>query len=201
MFFSKSQKYVLELVAHGYLFDHGFVESKKTGDVVFKDGSPQPWLSYPFLDFFIPRLKNDISLFEYGLGNSTRYFSKKVIHHNGVEHDQSWFAKIEKELGGDNFKFVDEANYVSSISDFGKKYNLIIVDGILREKCLMYCKDFLEEDGVIILDDAERNEYVESSNALLQQGFNRLDFVGMKAFGRHASSTAIFYKKGNWLNI
>ena len=129
------------------------------------------------------------------------YFSKRMSEHYGVEHDPQWFQKIEKSLDADRFKLIEAQSYVSAIAEFNKTFGLIIIDGINRQECLLYSPAYLSEDGIIVLDAAARDEYQESIDKLLNKGFKKIDFVGMKAFGRHASSTAIFYKEGNWLNI
>lgn len=202
IFFSKDQKYLLELVNHGYLYDHGFVKSKVVGEVVFQDGSPAPWLSYPFLDFFLPKLDFSISLFEYGMGNSTLHYNTIIDHHFGIEHDAIWFEKLmERNLTRKSFKLVSEEEFVKSIALFERRFQLIIIDGIKRNECLKFCVDFLEPDGVIVLDDSERPQYSEEIDKLKQSGFKGLDFKGMKAFGRHASCTSLYYRENNWLNI
>lgn len=189
------------MVNHGYLFDNGFVRSKIEGEVVFKDGSPAPWLSYPFLEFFIPRLKSSISLFEYGLGNSSLFFMDKLGDHYGVEHDIVWYEKLQESIDTEKLKLVKKKDFSDSISNFGRKFQVIIIDGILRNECLNKCTEFLEPDGIIILDDAEREEYAHEIKNLKLKGFKSLEFYGMKAFGRHSSSTNIYYRSNNWLNI
>jgi len=202
VFFSKSQKYLLELYNHGYLYERGFVKSKETGEVVFQDGSPAPWLSYPFLDFFLPRLTSSTSIFEYGMGNSTLCYDRMVDQLYAIEHDPAWFQKIHsKLLNSQNYKLVDEGDFVRSISLFERRFKVIIIDGLLRNECMTVCVDYLEEDGVIILDDSEREEYQTTMEGLQKRGFRSLGFVGMKAFGRHATETTLFYRSANWLNI
>lgn len=202
LFFSKSQKYLLELHSHGYLFDQGFVKSKDLDQVVFADGTPAPWLSYPFLDFFIPRLNKSFSLFEYGLGNSSLYYSTKIEDHFGVEHDSKWYEILmDKHLNGDNFKNCSDLDYINAIDSFDRKFDIIIIDGILREECIVKAMDYLTSRGVIILDDSERSIFLDSKELLRKAQFRSLPFFGMKAYGRHNSSTTVFYRPDNCLDI
>jgi len=40
-------------------------------------------------------------------------------------------------------------------------FDFVFIDGILREQCLVKAKDLLEEDGIVMLHDAERTSYQE----------------------------------------
>lgn len=53
----------------------GWVESVRTGKPCRKDGSPIPWMNYSVIQFLDERLNKDLSLFEYGSGNSTMFYA------------------------------------------------------------------------------------------------------------------------------
>ena len=194
---------------NGYLVDTGWNNSFVSKEPLDKNGKPIPWLTYPAISFLSDRLSinNDISLFEYGSGNSTIYYSLRVKKVIAVEHNKEWFDKIKNRLNKNAeiiFKEVDEdrdGDYSRTIKSTNEKFNIVIIDAEERVNCIKNCCDSLTEDGVIILDDSERKEYTDGIEFLSRKGFKRLDFYGIAAGIMYQKSTSIFYRKLNCLNI
>ena len=190
---------------HGYLVDTGWIKSFLHKEPLDKDGKPIPWLVYPAISFLRKRLNADMSLFEYGCGNSTIYFSQAVKKVVSAEHSRQWFEKIKARVENNAeviFSELDEnGKYCRTIKTTGVRYNIIIIDGEDRVNCIKNCLENLTEDGVIILDDSDRNEYDSGIKFLVQKGFKRLDFWGISAGFMNYKATTIFYRGLNCLNI
>ena len=92
-----------------------------------------------------------MKVFEWGSGGSTIYFKDKAFSWISIEHDPDWYRKIKK-MGGNVFLEKKE-NYIHSLVPS----SLIIVDGILREECMMRA---LEEESLVICHDARRWQYL-----------------------------------------
>lgn len=187
---------------HGYIFESGFLKSFRQKEVVFENGKPAPWFNYSFLDFLIPRLNESFLIFEYGLGNSTRYFNSVGQHCYGVEHSESWYTRVlDDSMDKDNYVLSNDFEYVNTIQKTDRKFDIIIVDGILREECMKMGLNYLSEKGVMILDDSEKQEYEDSIQEIKLKGYKELKISGLKALGRHYSSTSVLYKINNCLEI
>ncbi|NOX17184.1 MAG: class I SAM-dependent methyltransferase [Chlorobi bacterium] len=196
---------LIQLYVDSAIKDDGWFLSYKTKQSVDKNGNPIPWNTYPFLSFIEPRLKSDFEVFEYGSGNSTIWYAKKVSSIIAVEHDKEWYDKI-KETMPKNAEIIlssesDSGIYAGEISKRGKRFHIIIVDGIFRNESLSASFDYLRDDGVIVFDDAERDDYIKSFELLKEKGFRRIDFRGMRGITSIANATAIFYRDNNCLNI
>jgi hypothetical protein len=50
-------------------------------------GEPIPWFSHPLIDFLKDRLSKDMTVFEYGCGNSTLWWADRVRSVTGVKND------------------------------------------------------------------------------------------------------------------
>lgn len=202
----------------------GWFESVRTKESIDSAGNAQPWFTYPFLAFFEERLQRDFKLFEFGAGQSTLYYAKILSVVHAVEHDPSWHSKIIKandEMGGvarirlekipaehagkslTDVSFVEETNdYVSSISEYGLKYDVVVVDGLFRNSCATNCVNYLSDDGVIVVDNTHNETEMKScSDALADLGFKRLDFFGMCAIFSQLSCTSVFYRSKNCFKI
>ena len=187
-----------------YLYESGWMQSYTSKKPINSAGEPMPWLSLPFVHFLEPKLKDNMQMFEYGAGYSTLYFKERVGLIHGVEHDKGWLDQIADHLNSSNveiqYKSLDEG-YVKAIAQSGIKYDLIIVDGRMREQCALFAADYLSEQGVLILDDSEREKYGAVPLLLEKKGFKKIDFWGMALGGVHKKNTSLFYRANNILEI
>ncbi len=193
-----SQKY------SGYLVDVGWFNSFLYKSAVDDDYQPIPWTTYPFIDFIKERLTKEMRVFEYGSGNSTFYYAQHVKEVTSVEHDPNWYKLILEKKPVNVVLILSELNndkYCRVVQSKGDLYDLIIVDGEKRNKCMEYSISSLSARGVIILDDSERNEYKMGIDFLLQNKFRKLDFWGIAPTVLFKKCTTIFYKDGNCLRI
>ena len=95
-------------------------------------GNPIPWMNYGVVDFLKDRLTKKMSLFEYGSGYSTIFFSKYCKDVLAIEHEQIWYEKMNT-LIPDNctVKYYNRTErkegYAKYIVNQSKKYHVIIV--------------------------------------------------------------------------
>ena len=82
-----------------------------------------------------------------------------------------------------------------------RKFAIIIVDGRDRVNCILNSTSSISQDGVLILDDSEREEYQNGVIHLKQLGYNELDFWGIAPGIFYNKCTSIFYKDNNCLGI
>jgi hypothetical protein len=189
----------------GYLSSIGWFKAFDTQQAVDGDGQPLPWVTYSFIDFIKTRLNKDLSIFEYGSGNSTLFYASRVKKVVSVEHDKAWYQKIVKAKAS-NAEMIYTAlerggEYCKKASLLGEKFDVIIVDGRDRVNCCTYSLEALTERGVIVLDDSERKEYDEARIFLTNKGFKELPFTGISPGLFYEKATSIFYKPNNCLSI
>lgn len=193
----------VQLYLDGALKQYGWFKSFHAKQSIDFNGNPLPWYTYPFILFLKPRLEADFQVFEYGSGSSTRWYAARVGHITAVEHDHDWIAQIKPKLPT-NAEVLERPlgdSYVKSVQSTGVKYHIIVVDGRNRVKCAKYAADFLRPDGVLILDNSEREWYTCAKEYLAEQGFRRLDFIGMAPIVGIETCTSVFYRDGNCLGI
>lgn len=88
----------VQLILESALIDDGWFKSYYKKESIDKEYNPIPWNTYPFIKFIGPRLKKNLNVFEYGCGNSTLWYSKRVKSIIAVENDKDWFEKIKSQL-------------------------------------------------------------------------------------------------------
>lgn len=197
---------ILALRNYGYLHDVGWIRSFVAKESIDKDGNPIPWLSYPIIDFLEKKLNDKLTVFEYGGGNSTRYYCEKVKEVYTVESDYDWFKHLKKNCGKNVVLFYEPIeqegkDYILKPKTVNKNFDIIIIDGMVRKECLGVCKNFLSKSGVIIVDDTGVHDYGNSINELIRSGFRKIEFCGMSSLVTTKKCTSILYRPNNCLNI
>ncbi len=196
---------LLSLRLSGYLLDVGWFSAFKTGEPVDKNFEPLPWLTYSFIDFIIERLRNEFNVFEFGSGNSTLFFAKRVMEVTSVEHNIEWYNKLKNKIPDNSNLILSKSDgsedYVGVLKQSNKKYDLIIIDGIHRVDCCLSVSNYLTDKGVIILDDSERVQFSKGIEHLINEGYKRIDYWGIAPGFVIRKCTTIIYKTKNCLCI
>jgi len=202
----KLLKQLLSMETSGYLYEIGWIESFKKQLPIDRDGKPLPWVTYSFIDFISDRLDGNMDIFEYGSGNSTLWYAQKVNSVTSVEHDKQWFEKIKNSMPDNVSIYNEELVYGGKYSQFsenlGLKFDIVIVDGRDRVNCMKSAINSVKSNnGVIILDDSERESYKNGVEFLIKKGFKKIDFWGISPGLFYKKCTTIFYKENNCLGI
>ncbi len=184
-----------------YLVKTGYLKSFEKGYPVDLGMNPLPWMNYPFLGFIKTRLNKNQNLFEFGSGYSTVFFAKKLKSVTSVEYDKEWFEKAKemtKSFSNTEIIFQElNDNYPKAIGKTERKFELIIIDGRKRVQCALNSFEHLTSDGILILDDSSREEYLEIWDFYLGKGFREITFQGLKPNGFSIDHTTVFYRDGN----
>lgn len=188
-----------------YLTDRGWIESRRRKESVDQNGQPIPWITYPALDFLERRIRPDMTVFEFGGGNSTLWWAKRTRHVTTVEHDASWASRlielIPSNVNLTHVPLEKGGDYSQHAQRSGGKYHIIVVDGRDRVNCAVSSVHSLCPDGVIVWDNTERRRYNPGITALGEMGFRRVEFRGPAPINTWESETSVFYRPGNCLGI
>jgi hypothetical protein len=204
----KEMTHLFNLRDHGYLASKGYFTSLHQRRPLDAAGKPLPWLSYPFIDFIGPRLRDNQAVLEFGSGNSTLYFASRVGTVCSVEHDRAWYEVISRSMPGNvaiNLVPLDVATgnqaYIAAGASFGRKFDLVLIDGRERVETMMQAVGLLNDGGVIVLDNADREKYATGVKFLHGRGFRSIHFVGMCPGGYRSACTQLFYRPCNCLDV
>lgn len=198
-------RFLITIIDSGYLNEIGWYNSYKTKSPQNNQGDPIPWMTYSIIEFLNTKLNSTIKILEFGSGSSTHYFAKKCNHVDSIEHEKAWFEKVNLNKPANSTIHLTELVYGGEYSNYAnnlnKKFELIIVDGRDRVNCLKNSFGFLTENGVMILDDSERDDYKEGVNFLISKGMKKIDFWGISPGLFYNKSSTLFYFENNCFNI
>lgn len=91
--------------------------------------------------------------------------------------------------------------YARTIARQNRPFDVVVIDGKERERCLEVAPDCLTPGGVILLDDANPAVYGDAIAAVEARGFRVLRFEGLKAGSIGVARTVLFYRPDNVLRI
>ena len=169
------------------------------------DGRPIPWMNYPVIDLLRERLTKDLHLFEFGSGFSTTFYAQLVGHVTSIEYDPDWYEQVSQDAPGNvELKLIAQdvdGDYCRAIGATGRQYDVVIVDGRDRVNCLKQSVNSLNDHGIIVLDDSEREIYREGIDFVHDQGFRSLSFDGQKPTLNGIYQASVFYRSNNCLGI
>ncbi|MGN0395729.1 MAG: hypothetical protein ACI4EF_10215 [Coprococcus sp.] len=165
-----------------------------------------PWLSKPFIDFIRPRLNKNMSVFEWGCGNSTLFWSHNVERVTAIEYNPKWIDKMKNVIGSNAeiryYPLEYDGSYCRAINETNKQYDIVLIDGRDRVRCARNCVKNLKREGVIIWDNSQREYYQEGFIFLKEQGFKSLNFSGLfHGVPFREEETTLFYRPDNILEI
>lgn len=190
---------------HGYLAQTGWLRSARKRHSVDRRGRPIPWYTYPATSFLQARVHAKIRVFEWGMGSSTLWWSSIADLVASVEHDFAWYSAVSKRLGTSNAKLhylpLENGDGYSEIVLQHPGCNLIAVDGVNRGDCINQALKVIPADGVILIDNTEREAYRPSLQVLQDTGFRQIAFCGLGPIGTKGWKTSVFYRDGNCLGI
>ncbi len=201
----KRLKALLSYNNKGYLNKIGWFNAFDSKESVDENGNPLPWVTYSFIDFIKNRLNKQHKVFEFGSGNSTYFYAKYAEKVVSVEHDKKWYNKLHNSMPENSNLIYCElsknGDYCRAPIKLNEKFDIVIVDGRDRVNCCIQATDALSNNGVVILDDSERDIYQDGVQYLINNGFKQISFSGISPGLFYLKSTSVFYKSNNCLNI
>jgi len=183
------------------LASSGWLNSLLNGKPVDAKGNPVPWFTYPAIDFLDRLNAKAFDVFEWGAGQSTLWWAKRVRSVRAVDHDAGWYQKVRSGLP-ENARVelqVEMAGYVSAIGSDDATFDVVVVDGKHRNECIDAAILRCKTEGLIVLDNSDRRAYGAGIERLMQAGYRRIDFFGLLPSYLYRSCTSVFFKDDRYV--
>ena len=120
--------------------DYGYAYSSFKWSAIDKNNNPLPWYTYPAVEYLKQLDYSQKTVFEYGSGNTSIFWSKLAKKVISVEDNNDWYKKVRQNLDtykleNCELKFIpDKEHYVKKILKH-ENFDLIIIDGRHRFEC------------------------------------------------------------------
>lgn len=160
-----------------------------------------PWIPDAASLFLHYIIRFNWRVFEWGLGNSTRWLARRAREVISVEHNHKWLERFGEVPRNVEVKFVpadsgtigtdpaNPAHYFSNelpscnfrkyvgVIDTRELFDLIFIDGRARPSCLSHAVLHLKPGGYLVLDNSDREYYLSYKPLVLDQ-WERYTFFG-----------------------
>jgi hypothetical protein len=157
------------------------------------EGSPLPWYTYPAIEYLRQLDFSRCSVFEYGSGNSSRFWAEHARSVASVESDPQWYRFSSSDLPA-NLEVVLRTGckeYVQAIPRDGTRFDVIVIDGMYRYDCAVESVHRIREGGMILLDNSDW--FPETARLLRDAGLSQVDFIGAGPVNSYAWCTSVFF--------
>ena len=115
---------------------------------------------------FIAARNGDVRVLEFGSGGSTMFLLRLGATVTTVEHHAGWADALQRKAESrgiaKNLTLLRrDRPYHDVPADFpaGTKFDILLDDGRERLECLRYALNYVESDGLVLLDDSQRERY------------------------------------------
>jgi hypothetical protein len=184
------------VVSH-LLQDYGWLRSVREGKVVDATGMPIPWFTYPAIDYIRQLDLSGKTIFEWGAGYSTLFWSSRAKSVISVETDPLWYSLLKPQLAS-NCELIlatREVEQYSSLIQNKNGFDVIVIDGTgeSRAACSRIAITNLRPGGLIILDNSDL--WLTSSQILRDSGLIQVDFTGFAPMSAHCHTTSVYFSR------
>ena len=164
---------------------HWLFSLTKVHDSVAMVDLDVPWWTYRAIDEverWLAERPRPARVFEYGSGASTVWLARRAASVCSVEHHEEFAALMLGALASidnatlivrpptaarnpavpsakEGYAGLDFASYVDAIDETDDPFDLIVVDGRARERCLDRALRRLAKDGLVVFDNSRRRRY------------------------------------------
>jgi hypothetical protein len=182
----------------------GWPNSRRAGLPVDTVGRPLPWYTYSAIRFLDQIMPLDASVFEYGMGNSTLWWSARATRVECCEHSLEWYTRLKPTLPANvtvHLHPMLSEEYVEAGANALSEIDILVIDGRRRVASARRSLARISAGGIVLWDNTDRDYYAPGCDYLAEQGFKRLDFWGMGPINVYEWCTTIFYRPNNCFGI
>jgi hypothetical protein len=146
----------------------------------------------PAIEFLRQFDFNACSVFEFGAGNSSRFWASRTKRVVSVESDPSWFDSLKGDIGPNQTLILrtEKEKYAHAIVEQGGLFEIIVIDGLWRYACATQARPLLAPGGLLNLDNSDW--YPNTSRFLRETQLFQIDFSGFGPINGYTWTTSIF---------
>ena len=171
--------------------EYGFLESSKKNISVNDKNEIMPMYTYPCYEWLNSIDWNDSKVFEYGTGYSTIWWQNKNVDYHAVEDNKQWHDMIEDKT---NIEYKPgHHKYIESIYKYDFKFDVIVIDGVVRFDCIKPALEKIKDDGIIIFDNTDWHK--DSKEELDKSDLIPIHFHGFKPLHVDSETTSCYVNR------
>ncbi len=147
-----------------------------------------PWFTRPCLEWLNTIDLSDKNILEFGSGDSTLWFAKRCKQIVSIEAKEEWYQRVRTGINSNATIILRQTNegdqskinyYCVASDELLITFDIIIVDGVLRNECLRKGIELLSKKGGIIIADnwQQHSVWISEDAEQLMKPFKTTLFV------------------------
>lgn len=178
----------------GLLFQYGWLKSWWQHRPIDAAGNPLPWLTYPAIDFISQFDFSDATVFEWGSGFSTLWWTSRCKQIVTVESNAEWISYIRPLLPPSVELIETTFDAEAEVQALNGRFDVFVIDnhGPFRWRCAQAAAANLAPGGFVILDNSD--QCLKACAVLRDAGLTQIDFTGFAPGNAYAQTTSVFFR-------
>ena len=182
-----------------FSYQSGHIRSSLKGKSVDKLGNPLPWYTYPAIDLLTTKDFTGKRVLEFGAGHSTLWWAVKAERVVSLEDNFEWYGWLKKRVPSNvELLFNSDAGSDIEANLRGKRFDVIVIDGLDRLACAQKAINLLADGGAIVLDNSDGFWGANGSYPIMdlfrEHSFCRVDLYGHAPGVILPACTSILFK-------
>lgn len=123
----------------------------------------RPWISYDAQQVIAAHLTPRSRVLEFGSGMSTVWYAERAGEVVSIENYRPWFDQVQgiinsRKIGNIRYRFAADFDEYTTIGDKERSdgFDLIMIDGRVRDRCVRAALDMLRPGGMLYLDNSDK---------------------------------------------
>lgn len=182
----------LQGIVYNLNLKYGYTNTKVTQKPVDTNNNPLPWFTYPAIEYLSQLDLSGKRIFEWGSGNSSRFFASHCKEIVSIESNEEWYSYGKFNLlPNQKIIFCKEEIFAEAIDEEPNNFDVIIIDSLRRYDCALKAINHLNEGGMIILDNSDWNpktsEFLRDNCDLIE-----IDMHGFGPINDYSWTTSLY---------
>ena len=166
---------------------------------VDRHGEPLPWYTYPCIHFLAGRDFRDLTVLEFGAGQSTIWWGRRAARVVAFEGDTDWYKQLLPRVGDNVRLFPASMDSAEACGESVRRavrehglgpFDVVVIDGLHRYGMIRPALELRSPGGVVIVDNAEG---YDMHAGFAGSGLERVDFYGHAPGVLLPHCTSIFF--------
>ena len=170
--------------------EFGFLESSRNNVPVSGYHEIMPLYTYPCYEYLRSIDWSNSNVFEFGCGYSTIWWGSVNANVYGVDKLQEWADNVNPNKQYKIDVEQESERYIKSIYRHKIDFNVIIIDGSFRTRCVEPSLNCLAEGGILILENSDCNP--QAKELLDKSDLIPIHFHGFKPIHVDTETTSCY---------
>lgn len=187
-----------------FSLETGHLRSCLASRAMDRNGKPLPWYTYSAIQFLLTKDFSQKRVVEWGAGQSTFFWAEQAKEVVAFESDVAWYDHLRR-FGPANARVYLISNGIQDADPLlgDEQFDVVVVDGLDRLRCIERSLNLVALNGVIIVDDAERDFGLVGGGGYAdlyrEAGLSRIDFYGYSPCNTTQHCTSMFFRESCFL--